>query len=52
MTDKDIKNMISQLVEELDYDTWKELFLEDYDYDDEQGDRQKALVEICRKFIK
>ena len=50
MSDAKIEEMLSKLIEEVDYDIWKEYFLEEYDDGDRVTERQR-LIEICKEFI-
>lgn len=49
MTDKQIKQMISELIKEIDYDIYKSYFIYE---DDEEGQDLTPLVEIVKKYLK
>ena len=51
MNDEQILKMVSDLVGELDYDYWKEIFLEDYADTEDQKDSQASLVNVARTHI-
>lgn len=53
MTDEQIIAMLSEIVEELDYDIWKYIFGEGYLEDEEDAaDRKERLLCIVRKYIR
>lgn len=51
MNDKQILDMVSDLVEELDYDYWKEIFLDGYADAEDQKDRQNSLLKVAKTHI-
>ena len=51
MNDKEMLDMVSDLVGELDYDYWKEIFVDGYCDAEDQKDRQDSLVNVVRTHI-
>jgi len=52
MTDKQIMKMISELVQEVDYDIWKGMFEEDCMEEPEMAkENQKTLLKIVKKYL-
>lgn len=52
LTDKHIMAMISDLVQEVDYDIWKQMFEEDCMEDPEMAKENKAtLLKIVKKYL-
>ena len=47
----EIKDMLSELIEDIDYDIWKSYFIKDYDMGDQEEELER-LVGICWKHIK
>lgn len=48
MSDKEIKQMIAELIQEIDYDIYKSYFIHE---DDEQEHDLSELVEIVKKHL-
>jgi len=42
--------MVSDLIKEVDYDIWKEIFQEGYADEDEQKETREALLDIVTKY--
>jgi ferritin-like metal-binding protein YciE len=51
MTEKQILEMLKELVQEIDYDTYKSYFVYDLEEDDE-GQDPEPLVEIVQRHLK
>lgn len=52
MTDKQMMKMLSDLVQEIDYDIWKEMFVKDCMEDPELAEKNKAdLVKIVKRYL-
>jgi len=51
MTDKEILEMLSDIVGEIDYDIWKEYFYPGYIDENDQKQYQNKLLNIVRSYI-
>lgn len=52
MTDERIMSMISDLVQKVDYDIWKQMFEEDCMEDPEMAEQNRAtLLKIVKKYL-
>lgn len=52
LTDKQLMAMLSDLVQEVDYDIWKQMFVEDSMEDPEMAKENRAtLLKIVKKYL-